>query len=216
MTELSPDLLRLKAELSRAVRRDHAKRQRRHKLIRTSALGLGVFAALSGSALAAGSALGVINLDGGATATQVSSLPEWNGTTGAFVTTTTDGTAPYAYHISGGTTTLSCPFTARTVAIPNDIYITSTQSLTTSELQQAVTATDDHAVLNASDISVSGSGPGGVTAQANEPGEAARVAANQAAMATLRAEGLQTITTFAKAASCFGPVASSSTDKGRR
>jgi hypothetical protein len=212
MTELSPDLLQLKMELARATRRDHARLLRRRNLLHTGAASLGVFAVLSGSALAAGSAFGVINLDGGASATQVSSLPQWDGTAGAFVTATTGsgGVASYAYHITGGTTRLGCPGTTRSVVVPNDVYITSTQALTTAELQQAVTTADNHAVLNASDISISGSGPG-VTAQATEPGAAARATANQTAMAQLRAAGLQTLTSFfTKGAACFGPTASTS------
>jgi len=68
MTELSPSLLELKAELARAIRQDHQRRERRRKTIRTSAMSLGAFAAMSGSALAAGDALGVIDLGGGSSA----------------------------------------------------------------------------------------------------------------------------------------------------
>jgi hypothetical protein len=148
MTELSPSLLELKAELGRAIREDHARRQRRRKTIRTSALSLGAFAAMSGSALAAGDALGVIDLGGGSSAAPVSSFPVWDGATGTFVTATTGSstTAPYAYHITGGTTTTQCPFTnpPRYETEPNDIYITSTQSLTAAELQQALEMQTDH------------------------------------------------------------------------
>ena len=148
MTELSPSLLELKAELGRAIREDHQRRQRRRKTIRTSALSLGAFAAMSGSALAAGDALGVIDLGGGSSAAPVSSFPVWDGATGTFVTATTGSstTAPYAYHITGGTTTTQCPFTnpPRYETEPNDIYITSTQSLTAAELQQALEMQTDH------------------------------------------------------------------------
>ena len=75
MTELSPSLLELKAELGRAIREDHQRRQRRRKTVRTSALSLGAFAVMSGSALAAGDALGVIDLGGGSSAAPVSSFP---------------------------------------------------------------------------------------------------------------------------------------------
>lgn len=148
MTELSPSLIELKAELGRAIREDHQRRQRRRKTIRTSALSLGTFAVMSGSALAAGDALGVIDLGGGSSAAPVSSFPVWDGATGTFVTATTGSstTAPYAYHITGGTTTTQCPFTdpARYETEPNDIYITSTQPLTAAELQQALEMQTDH------------------------------------------------------------------------
>jgi hypothetical protein len=148
MTELSPSLLELKAELGRAIRHDHQRRQRRRKTIRTSALSLGAFAAMSGSALAAGDALGVIDLGGGSSAAPVSSFPVWDGTTGTFVTATTGSstTAPYAYHITGGTTTMQCPFTSppRYETEPNDLYITSTSPLTAPELQQALDVRSQH------------------------------------------------------------------------
>lgn len=148
MTELSPSLLELKAELGRAIREDHQRCQRRRKTIRTSALSLGAFAVMSGSALAAGDALGVIDLGGGSSAAPVSSFPVWDGATGTFVTATTgsSSTAPYAYHITGGTTTTQCPFTdpVRYETEPNDIYITSTQPLTAAELQQALEMQTDH------------------------------------------------------------------------
>src|ERR1017187_4487333 len=130
MTELSPSLLELKGELSRAIRQDHQRRQRRRKTIRTSALSVGAFAALSGSALAASDALGDIDLGG--------------GTSGAFVSAKggSSANAPYAYHLTGGTTTLACPFTnpTRYVVEPNDIYITSTRPLNAAELEQAFVA----------------------------------------------------------------------------
>jgi hypothetical protein len=148
MTELGPSLLELKAELGRAIRQDHQRRERRRKTIRTSAMSLGAFAAMSGSALAAGDALGVIDLGGGSSAAPVSSFPVWDGATGTFVTATTGSstTAPYAYHITGGTTTTPCPFTnpLRYETEPNDIYITSTQPLTAAELQQVLEMQTDH------------------------------------------------------------------------
>jgi hypothetical protein len=148
MTELSPSLLELKTELGRVIRQDHQRRERRRKTIRTSAMSLGAFAAMSGSALAAGDALGVIDLGGGSSAAPVSSFPVWDGTTGTFVTATTasSATAPYAYHITGGTTTTQCPFTdpPRYETEPNDIYVTSTQPLTAAELQQALGMQTDH------------------------------------------------------------------------
>jgi hypothetical protein len=144
MTELSPSLLELKGELSRAIRQDHQRRQRRRKTIRTSALSVGAFAALSGSALAASDALGVIDLGGGTSAQPVTTIPVWDGTSGTFVSATvgSSANAPYAYHLTGGTTTLACPFTnpTRYVVEPNDIYITSTRPLNAAELEQAFVA----------------------------------------------------------------------------
>ena len=148
MTQLSPSLFELKTELSGAIRADHQRRQRRRKAVRTGALSVGAFAVLSGSALAAGDALGVIDLGGGSSAAPATIVPVWDGATGTFVTATTGSstTAPYAYHITGGTTTTQCPFTnpPRYETEPNDIYITSTQSLTAAELQQALEMQTDH------------------------------------------------------------------------
>jgi hypothetical protein len=152
MTELSPSLLELKADLSRAIREDHRRRQRRRKAVRTGALSVGAFAALSGSALAAGDALGVIDLGGGSSAAPVTSVPVWDGATGTFVSATVGSrsTAPYAYHIAGGTTTTRCPFTnpPRYEVTPNDIYITSTNALSATELQQALDDETEHTAAN--------------------------------------------------------------------
>jgi len=152
MTELSPSLLELRGELSRAIREDHQRRQRRHKAVRTGALSVGAFAALSGSALAAGDALGVINLGGDSSAAPVTIVPVWDGATGTFVNATvgSSATAPYAYHITGGTTTTPCPFTnpTRYEVDANDIYITSTSPLSASELQQALDDETNHTAAN--------------------------------------------------------------------
>jgi hypothetical protein len=152
MTELSPSLLELKAELGRAIRQDHQRRQRRHKAVRTGALSVGAFAALSGSARAAGDALGVIDLTGGSSAAPATIVPVWDGSTGTFVNATvgSSATAPYAYHITGGTTTTACPFTTPTryEVDANDIYITSTSPLTASELQQALDDETNHTSVN--------------------------------------------------------------------
>jgi hypothetical protein len=152
MTELGPSLLELKAELSRAIRQDHQRRQRRRHAVRTGALSVGAFAALSGSALAAGDALGVIDLGGGSSAAPVTIIPVWDGATGTFVNATvgSSATAPYAYHITGGTTTTRCPSTnpPRYQVEPNDIYITSTSRLTAAELQQALDDETEHTAAN--------------------------------------------------------------------
>jgi hypothetical protein len=149
MSETSPDLqgvkaqLReairrdheaLKANLSSAIRRDHIRRKRRRKAIRTGALSLGVLLVLSGSALAAGDVLGVIELGGGVNAVQVSTLPVWNGTTGTFITGTSEH-GSYVYHLTGGSNpTSSCGPTDPNPT--NDIYVTSTRPLTSAELKE--------------------------------------------------------------------------------
>jgi len=162
MTQLSPSLLELKTELSRAIRQDHQRRERRRKAVRTGAVTVGAFAALSGSALAAGDALGVIDLGGGSSAAPATVVPVWDGATGTFVNATvgSSATAPYAYHITGGTTTTACPFTnpTRYVTNANDIYVTSTRPLTASDLQQALGVVTNHkasTALHAEGISIS-------------------------------------------------------------
>ncbi|MGP0103290.1 MAG: hypothetical protein ACLPUT_16915 [Solirubrobacteraceae bacterium] len=164
MTEASPDLQAattelgqaihrdheaLKVELGRAIRRDHSRRKRRRKAIRTSALSLGAVLVLSGSALAAGDALGVIDLGGGVSAARVSSVPVWDGSTGTFVTGSSlpvwneqagafvggGNGSPYIYHLTGGSDpTLSCGPTDPEAT--NNIYVTSTHPLTSAELTE--------------------------------------------------------------------------------
>jgi hypothetical protein len=144
MTEPSPSLLDLKAELGGAIRTDHQRRHRRRKTVRTTALSVGAFVALSGSALAAGDALGVIDLGGGSSAQAVTTIPVWDGASGTFVNATVGSSAiaPYAYHITGATTTTPCPFTnpTRYETEPNDIYVTSNRPLNAAELEQALVA----------------------------------------------------------------------------
>ena len=162
MTQLSPSLFELKTELSRAIRADHQRRQRRRKAVRTGALSVGAFAVLSGSALAAGDALGVIDLGGGSSAAPATVVPVWDGATGTFVNATvgSSATAPYAYHITGGTTTTACPFTnpTRYVTNANDIYVTSTRPLTAADLQLALDDVTNHTAstaLHAEGVSIS-------------------------------------------------------------
>ena len=131
MTQLSPDVLALKHDLARATRADHDRRVRRRRRVRTTALTLGTLAALSGSALAAGDALGVIDLSGGVSATPVSTFPQLNGETWTMAPGGAD--APYVYHLTGGPAAgVGCG-----PADPNptnNIYITTTRQLTTDEL----------------------------------------------------------------------------------
>lgn len=137
--ELGQALLRdheaLKANLGSAIRRDHSRRKRRRKAIRTSALGLGVVLVLSGSALAA-DALGVIELGGGVSAVQVSTRPVWDGTTGTFITGTSEN-GSYIYHLTGGSNpTSTCGPTDPNPT--NNIYVTSTRRLTSTELKEVL------------------------------------------------------------------------------
>lgn len=147
----------VKAELRRAIRRDHEAmkadlaslirrknpgRQRRHKAaLRTTAFAVAGVMVLSGTALAAGEAFGVIELGGGVTAVEASTIPVWNGTTGTFVTgTRKSGT--YIYHLTGGS--------ARDMACVNDphpsnnIYVTSTRPLAATELKEILDSELSH------------------------------------------------------------------------
>jgi hypothetical protein len=111
-------------------------------------LSVGAVAALSGSALAAGAALGVIDLSGGSSASPVTEIRVWDAANGTFVTATTHTSTvgPYAYHITGGAITTRCPFTnpVEYAVEPIDIYVTSTSLLTASELEQALEVETEH------------------------------------------------------------------------
>lgn len=153
MSDASPDRQAVKAELRQAIRRDHEamkadlvsmirrdnpRRQRRRKTIRTTALGLAAVMVLSGTALAAGEAFGVIELGGEVTAVQVSSIPVWDGTTGTFITgKSEDGS--YIYHLTGGSEPyMSCGPTDPDPT--NNIYVTSTRPLASAELKEILEA----------------------------------------------------------------------------
>ena len=113
---------------STATRHGHS--QRRRKLARTVALSLAALVALSGSALAAGDALGIIDLGHGISAAQVSGLPAWNGETGTLVAGKANGF--YTYRLTGGVARLlSCG----SAPVTNNIYITSSRPLSQSELK---------------------------------------------------------------------------------
>jgi hypothetical protein len=144
-TELAQAIRRdqqaLRADLGRAIRRDCSQRKRRRKAIRVSASSLVAILVLSGSALAAGDALGVIELGSGVSAARVPSLPEWNGKSGTFVT---GGTGhPYIYHLTGGSApSLGCGPTDPHAA--NNIYVTSTRPLTQAELKEILDQETSH------------------------------------------------------------------------
>jgi len=73
--QLTADLAAIGANLGGAIRRDRARALRRRRSVRTAALGVGVLAGLSGTALGAGQALGVIHLGGGVGAHRVTHVP---------------------------------------------------------------------------------------------------------------------------------------------
>jgi hypothetical protein len=83
-----------------APRRAHSRRsrgERRRSAVRIAALGVVVLAALTGTALGAGSALGIIDLGGGASATPVTTFPIRRG--GKIVNLDVDG--QYVYELGG-------------------------------------------------------------------------------------------------------------------
>lgn len=131
----------MKANLGHLIRRDNRHRQRR-KVVRTTALGLAAVMVLSGTALAAGEAFGVIELGGGVTAVQVSGIPVWNGTTGTFITGKSEH-GSYIYHLSGSSDpTLACgPTDPRPT---NNIYVTSTRPLAAAELKEVLDSELSH------------------------------------------------------------------------
>ena len=146
MTELTPAVLALKTELGQAIRRDHLLRKRRRKAVRTGALSLGALLALSGSAVAAGEVLGVIDLTGGVTATRVSSVPV-SGHVVALCPSNTcaagaPSDAPFIYHLVGGQALrvlggIRCG-PADGGVTTNSLYLTSTRALTAAQLQGVV------------------------------------------------------------------------------
>lgn len=87
-------------------RRWRAKRRRR--TVRTGALSVGAVLVLSGSALAAGSALGVIELGGGDTAETVTSVPTPYRSNGKVYDVTAKPGTAYAYRLAGGQSPLRC------------------------------------------------------------------------------------------------------------
>lgn len=126
--ELPRDLVAIRAELIDAVARDARRRARRRRSLRTATIGVSAAVGLSGTALAAGAALGVIDLGNGIEAQQVGSYPAYNVATHQFVRVHGD----YIYHLTGGHSNLSaCP------GNPNDIYVEATRPLTAAQLKTA-------------------------------------------------------------------------------
>ncbi len=77
--DMPADLAALRADLAGAIRRDHRRGLARRRTARIGLIGVACALALSGSALAAGAALGVINLGGGVTAKRIAKVPSPQG-----------------------------------------------------------------------------------------------------------------------------------------
>jgi hypothetical protein len=134
----------LESELGTAIRRDHKRRMRRRKAIRVGGLVALTLAALTSAALAAGGAfkevetatpVGEVELPQNVTIQAVDSYPEFVGTASSngFVTSTGNArTGKYIYHVTGGEAReLGC---AGPEVPTNNIYITSTRSLSEQEI----------------------------------------------------------------------------------
>jgi hypothetical protein len=144
MTDLSPAIRALKAELSQAIRRDQSRRTRRVKTLRTGGFSALALAGLSSAALAAGGAfrevetvtpVGEVELPQNVTIQAVDSFPEFVGraSTNGFVTSTGNARlGHYIYHVTGGEAReIGCGFAHPT----NNIYITSTRPLSEHEIR---------------------------------------------------------------------------------
>ena len=114
-------------------RAEHQRRRRRPRLLRTAAITVGALAALTGTALGAGSALGLIDLGGGVSATQVTTLPVWNGNTGTFDSGTANG--QYIYELAGlGVDAFACG-----ASTPDEAtFLTSSQPVSQSDLESLI------------------------------------------------------------------------------
>ncbi len=136
---MSDFITRLEADLLDAAGRLHSSEhavpsprpacKRRAQTIRTTVLSFVAVIAFSGCALAAGDALGVIELGGGARAAHVSSYPAYDLRTHKFVRVH----GQYIYHITGG---LDRDLNGCKKPHPaNNIYVTSTRLLSPATLQ---------------------------------------------------------------------------------
>jgi hypothetical protein len=130
MTKLTPDVQAIRSALLRAARVDLQRRDRRRKATRMCALGVAAVLVLSGSALAAGEVLGVIDLGGGLRAQPVNTFPAYNVSTHQFVRVHSNN---YVYHVTGG----RMPAESGCPTHENDIYVESGGPLTSSELHLA-------------------------------------------------------------------------------
>lgn len=144
MSESTPAVRALKTELMQAIRRDHGRRKRRRKALRTAGFGVLALAALSSAALAAGGAfrevetvtpVGEVELPQDVTIQAVDSFPDFVGraSTNGFVTS--NGSARYGdyiYHVTGGEAReIGCGFATHPT---NNIYITSKRALSEQEI----------------------------------------------------------------------------------
>ncbi|HWX45577.1 MAG TPA: hypothetical protein VNY52_09675, partial [Solirubrobacteraceae bacterium] len=145
MTEPSPAIRALKAELSQAIRRDHSRRTRRRRALRAGSISVLALAALSSAALAAGGAfrevetvtpVGEVELPRDVTIQAVDSFPEFVGraTPNGFATSTSGVRGGhYIYHVTGGEAReIGCGFATHPT---NNIYITSTRQLSEHEIR---------------------------------------------------------------------------------
>jgi hypothetical protein len=141
MNDISPSLLALKAELGQAIRRDHQRRLRRRKTLRTGALSLLGLAALSGVALAAqplvasGPPVEEVKFARGVSVEAVKSFPEFTGhASSEFATSSGSRYGNYIYHVTGGEAReIGCPFPDEHPT--NNIYIISKRPLTAAEIK---------------------------------------------------------------------------------
>jgi hypothetical protein len=101
----------------------------RRKVIRTGTLSVGAVLVISGSALAAGSALGVIELGGGDTAETVPTVPVYvQGSDGKTYQVNVPSGAAYTYKLAGGEPDLSCAHT--------ELIVQSNRQLSSEELHK--------------------------------------------------------------------------------
>lgn len=153
MSELPGELAALRAELGEAIRRDHRRSVRRRKTARIGLIGMVCALALSGSALAAGAALGVIHLGGGATAQRIAKVPAPKGSSGEIALGYVGcyhhdcaAKPAYVYRVSGGHARRSfggidcgpraAPF------MPRRIFVTSHVPLSRSQLRYSLDQVD--------------------------------------------------------------------------
>lgn len=152
MSSLPPRMRALEVELGEAIRRDHRRRRRRAKTARIAALGATALLALSGTSLAAGQALGLIELGGGATAARVSRAPASGPVFVMGFTGCQHGECsakrPYVYRVNGGHVTrnfggITCDASTSRLT-PRVVYVSSSRELNGRELRAAI-AMVDHA-----------------------------------------------------------------------
>jgi hypothetical protein len=130
---------RLGDELERAVEQmiQHESTRRRwlprQPAWRVLIIGAAMMLVLGGTAFATQAVFGIINLGNGLRAQQVTSVPDWDGISGSFVSTSQSH--GYVYHVVGGTALeLSCG--PEDLSATNNIYVRSKRPLDESELKE--------------------------------------------------------------------------------